>query len=54
MALKFNVRLVMYGENQAEYGNIIEENLSPQMSQDFFSIDDQKKSCCQVWKFKRL
>ena len=25
MALKYDVKLVMYGENQAEYGNRIEE-----------------------------
>ncbi len=37
MARKFNVKLVMYGENQAEYGNAIEENANPIMSMDFFS-----------------
>jgi hypothetical protein len=34
---KFNVPLVMYGENQAEYGNNINENNSPEMSYDFFA-----------------
>ena len=29
MAKKFGVKLVMYGENQAEYGNAIEENKNP-------------------------
>ena len=37
MALKFNVKLVMYGENQAEYGNAIEENTNPIMNMNFFS-----------------
>jgi len=40
MAKKFNVKLVMYGENQAEYGNEIEENTNPIMNMDFFSSDD--------------
>lgn len=40
MAKKFGVKLVMYGENQAEYGNAIEENRNPIMDMDFFSADD--------------
>ena len=40
MAKKFGVKLVMYGENQAEYGNSIEENTNPIMNMDFFSSDD--------------
>ena len=40
MAKKFGVKLVMYGENQAEYGNAIEENTNPIMNMDFFSADD--------------
>ncbi|MCB1302841.1 MAG: N-acetyl sugar amidotransferase [Leptospiraceae bacterium] len=40
MARRFGVRLVMYGENQAEYGNAIEENRRPEMSKDFFSVED--------------
>ena len=40
MAKKFGVKLVMYGENQAEYGNSIEENSNPIMNMDFFSSDD--------------
>jgi hypothetical protein len=39
MAAKFGVNLVMYGENQAEYGNNIEENRSPVMDKKFFSGD---------------
>ena len=37
MAAKFGVKLVMYGENQAEYGNSIEENSTPTMNTKFFS-----------------
>lgn len=40
MAKKFGVKLVMYGENQAEYGNSIEENTNPIMNMDFFSSDN--------------
>ena len=40
MAKKFGVKLVMYGENQAEYGNAIEENTNPIMDMDFFSAED--------------
>ncbi len=40
MAKKFGIKLVMYGENQAEYGNAIEENINPIMNMDFFSSDE--------------
>jgi N-acetyl sugar amidotransferase len=40
LAKKFGVKLVMYGENQAEYGNAVEENSNPIMNMDFFSADD--------------
>ena len=40
MAKKFGVKLVMYGENQAEYGNAIEENKNALMNMDFFSSDN--------------
>jgi hypothetical protein len=37
LSLKFNIPLIFYGENQAEYGNAIEENENPRMNEDFFS-----------------
>jgi N-acetyl sugar amidotransferase len=40
MAQKFGIKLVIYGENQAEYGNAIEENINPIMNMDFFSIEN--------------
>ena len=40
MALKFNVPLIFYGENQAEYGNKIDDNKKSEMDKKFFSIDD--------------
>ncbi len=38
MASKFDVPLVMYGENQAEYGNDSGENYVPTMDSKFFSV----------------
>lgn len=37
MSIKYNVPLVFYGENQAEYGNNIKENYCPTMNTDFFT-----------------
>jgi N-acetyl sugar amidotransferase len=38
LAAKFGVKLVMYGENQAEYGNDPSENYKPTMDRKFFSV----------------
>jgi len=38
-SILFNIPLVFYGENQAEYGNAIEENMRPTMDMDFFATD---------------
>ena len=38
MAAKFGVQLVMYGENQAEYGNNPDDNYVPTMDRKFFSV----------------
>ncbi len=40
LAHKLGINLVIYGENQAEYGNPIEQNNSPFMKPDFFVSDD--------------
>ena len=40
IAEKFDIALIMYGENQAEYGNDSSENLNPLMKNDFFSDED--------------
>ena len=40
LAQKFGIKLIMYGENQAEYGNPLEENLDPFMKPHFYCIDD--------------
>ena len=41
IALKFNIPLVIYGENQAEYGNKIEDNENYEMEQSFYSIKNK-------------
>ena len=51
MADKFGVPLVMYGENQAEYGNNPDENYVPTMDRKFFSVkrhDEMVLGGCQV------
>jgi N-acetyl sugar amidotransferase len=40
MAARYGVKLVMYGENQAEYGNKVDENNIPTMNTKFFSVND--------------
>ena len=40
VASKFGIDLVMYGENQAEYGNAAQENKSPLMQEKFFSAEE--------------
>ena len=39
----FDIKLVVYGENQAEYGNPIDDNQNPFMDLKFFSADEPKK-----------
>jgi N-acetyl sugar amidotransferase len=43
MAEKFGVKLVMYGENQAEYGNNPKDNLKPTMDRKFFSTGNPEE-----------
>lgn len=42
MAARFGVPLVMYGENQAEYGNNPDDNFTPTMDTKFFSVRDAR------------
>ena len=43
IAAKYGINLVMYGENQAEYGNNLEENYVPTMDKKFFTSSDPLK-----------
>ena len=40
IAARFGIPLVMYGENQAEYGNARKENENPKMDSRFYSSSD--------------
>ena len=40
IAKKLNIPLIIYGENQAEYGNKLEDNLTHYMNNHFFSVED--------------
>jgi N-acetyl sugar amidotransferase len=40
IAAKFDIPLVFYGENQAEYGNPVEQNKNPAMDKSFFSSNE--------------
>lgn len=44
MSIYLDIPFIMYGENQAEYGNKIEENSNPIMDISFFSADDEIKN----------
>ena len=50
IANKFDIKLVFYGENQAEYGNNIKDNFNPEMSTDFFTNKNKK---CVGWKINK-
>jgi N-acetyl sugar amidotransferase len=45
MALKFNIPLIFYGENEAEYGNPIQSTLTSKRDISYFSAMDQKEVC---------
>lgn len=42
LSKKFGVPLVMYGENQAEYGNAKSENRTPLMNEKFFKTENSR------------
>lgn len=42
MALLFNIPLVFYGENEAEYGNPVEDNTDAQRSYDYFTASGEE------------
>lgn len=54
MAARYGVKLVMYGENQAEYGNKVDENNIPTMDSKFFSVDDPMEMSLGGLKMKDL
>lgn len=54
VAAKFGVKLVMYGENQAEYGNKVDENNIPTMNTEFFSVEDPMEMSLGGLKIKDI
>lgn len=43
MALRFGLKLIFYGENEAEYGNPIGDNVSAQRSFKYFTAQDKNQ-----------
>ena len=43
IASKFNIPLVIYGENTSEYGSSIKENFDPVMEPKYFTSDEREK-----------
>jgi N-acetyl sugar amidotransferase len=54
MAARYGVKLVMYGENQAEYGNKVDENNIPTMNTKFFSVDEPMEMSLGGVKMKNI
>jgi N-acetyl sugar amidotransferase len=54
MAAKFGIKLVMYGENQAEYGNNPKENYKPTMDNKFFSANNPEDMILGGKKVKEI
>jgi len=57
IAAQFNINLIFYGENQAEYGNKKSDNKSSKMSSKFFSSTDEDKiflGGCSISELKEI
>ena len=54
MATKLGIKLIMYGENQAEYGNPLQDNTNPFMKPDFFTIEDPLEMILGGEKVKKI
>jgi len=54
LAVKLDIPLIFYGENQAEYGNPIKENDSSLMDSKFFTLDDKNKTILGGVTYKDL
>ena len=54
MATKFNIPLIIYGENAAEYGHTLEENKNPLMSPKFFSSTNINKTALGGMNIKKI
>ena len=54
IATKFNIPLIVYGENAAEYGHNINENNNPLMSPKFFSTKNVKDTYLGGLKINKI
>lgn len=54
LAVKLDIPLVFYGENQAEYGNPIKENDNALMDSKFFTLDDRNNTILGGVTYKEL
>jgi N-acetyl sugar amidotransferase len=54
IAQKFNIPLIFYGENQAEYGNAVKENANPQMDSKFFSQKNNSETILGGEKLSKI
>ena len=54
MALLFNIPLVFYGENEAEYGNPLHDNSSARRNNKYFAVQDEEKVCLGGVSVKEL
>lgn len=54
LAVKLDIPLIFYGENQAEYGNPIKENDNALMDPKFFTLDDKNNTILGGVTYKDL
>ena len=54
IASKFNIKLVFYGENEAEYGNPIAENNTSLRKKSYFAVKNYNKICLSGIKISEL
>lgn len=54
LAVKLDIPLIFYGENQAEYGNPIKENDSALMDPKFFTLDDRNNTIIGGVSYREL
>tara|TARA_Y100000590_G_scaffold292814_1_gene329734 strand:+ start:50562 stop:51704 length:1143 start_codon:yes stop_codon:yes gene_type:complete len=54
IALKFNIPLIFYGENQAEYGNPIADNSTSLMDKSFYTFNNIEKLYLAGLPIKKL
>jgi hypothetical protein len=54
IAVKYKIPLIFYGENQAEYGNALEENEYSEMNPNFFSNENSEEIILSGLKLKKI